>query len=60
VELRQAGVSRGGSLSLSLNEAGDGEQSMEERPLTRSRARREAQDVDGGGIQRSLPRARQR
>jgi hypothetical protein len=54
VELRQAGVSRGGSLSLSLNE------SMEERPLTRSRARREAQDVDGGGIQRSLPRARQR
>jgi hypothetical protein len=33
-----------------VNEAGDEEEPMDGRPLTRSRARRGAQDVDGGAV----------
>jgi hypothetical protein len=38
----------GGSLTSSLNEGGDGEQPMDGGCLIQSRARRKAQDVDGG------------
>jgi hypothetical protein len=48
VELVEASLSQGDSLTSSLNEGGDGKQPMDEGRLTRSRARREAQDVDDG------------
>jgi hypothetical protein len=51
VELVEASLSQGGSLISSLNEGGNGEQPMDGGRLTRSRARREAQDVDGGAGQ---------
>jgi hypothetical protein len=46
----QAEGSGGANITLSVNEAGNEEEPTDERRLTRSQARRGAQDVDGSAV----------
>ena len=55
VELVEASLSQGGSLTSSLDEGGDGKQPMDGEHLTQSRARCEAEDVDDGTGQICVP-----